>query len=404
MDIRCRLCLYKTEQDESVNIFTFGKNNELISDTIMSFVPIELSRDDNLPQAICKVCIQKLNRIIEFRMIILNSDAKLKLKSQKIFVGRLKEALSAAIKGPHKLVQKNENQVCDDFASYESEEIKIDIHDVQLDDVKLETETENKLEPDDTTKEQNSERTASKSGARHREYKRQSNKKLYKCEGCDKTFQRKSAYIVHDRTHTREMPFRCDICNKGFPQRSLMVYHRRIHLDERPFKCDECPKAFKFQYYLRNHKRIHQGIRPYKCDFCDKTFRRVGNLNIHRRIHTGEKRYICEYCSKGCNTLQALQQHHNVHKKGPYIPCPTCGKSFSNRYYLNCHMKIHNPIKRHTCDTCKKSFTQMTLLKIHMRTHTGETPYSCTLCDKKFVYKIILLRHVKNAHSVLPLM
>jgi hypothetical protein len=101
-------------------------------------------------------------------MIILNSDAKLKLKSQKIFVGRLKEALSAAIKGPHKLVQKNENQVCDDSASYESEEIKIDIHDVQLDDVKLETETENKLEPDDTTKEQNSERTASKSGARHR--------------------------------------------------------------------------------------------------------------------------------------------------------------------------------------------------------------------------------------------
>jgi hypothetical protein len=42
MDIRCRLCLYKTEQDESVNIFTFGKNNELISDTIMSFVPIEV--------------------------------------------------------------------------------------------------------------------------------------------------------------------------------------------------------------------------------------------------------------------------------------------------------------------------------------------------------------------------
>jgi hypothetical protein len=244
MDIRCRLCLYKTEQDESVNIFTFGKNNELISDTIMSFVPIELSRDDNLPQAICKVCIQKLNRIIEFRMIILNSDAKLKLKSQKIFVGRLKEALSAAIKGPHKLVQKNENQVCDDSASYESEEIKLDIHDVML-----ETKTENKLEADNTIKRQNSERTAVKWGARHREYKRQSNKKLYKCEGCDKTFQRKSAYIVHDRTHTREMPFRCDICNKGFPQRSLMVYHRRIHLDERPFKCDECPKAFKYFFF-----------------------------------------------------------------------------------------------------------------------------------------------------------
>jgi hypothetical protein len=42
MYIKCRLCLFKTEQDESVNIFTPGKNNELIANTIMSFVPIEV--------------------------------------------------------------------------------------------------------------------------------------------------------------------------------------------------------------------------------------------------------------------------------------------------------------------------------------------------------------------------
>jgi hypothetical protein len=42
-DVKCRLCLFKTEQDESVNLFTPGKNNELISDTVMSFVPIEVN-------------------------------------------------------------------------------------------------------------------------------------------------------------------------------------------------------------------------------------------------------------------------------------------------------------------------------------------------------------------------
>jgi hypothetical protein len=42
MGIKCRLCLFKTERDEFVNIFTPGKNNELISDTIMSFFPIEV--------------------------------------------------------------------------------------------------------------------------------------------------------------------------------------------------------------------------------------------------------------------------------------------------------------------------------------------------------------------------
>jgi hypothetical protein len=164
-DVKCRLCLFKTEQDESVNLFTPGKNNELISDTVMSFVPIELTRDDNLPQVICKVCVQKLNSIIEFRMIILNSDAQ--LKSQKTVVSRLREALSVAIKRPQKLVQKSESQVCGDSANCGSEESKLDI-----DDVKLETEI--KIEPDDTIKEQNSEGTASKGGARHRGYKSQS--------------------------------------------------------------------------------------------------------------------------------------------------------------------------------------------------------------------------------------
>jgi uncharacterized Zn-finger protein len=357
-DVKCRLCLFKTEQDESVNLFTPGKNNELISDTVMSFVPIELTRDDNLPQVICKVCVQKLNSIIEFRMIILNSDAQ--LKTQKVIVGRLKEALSAAIRRPQKLVQKSENQVCGDSASCESQEIKLDIH-----DIKLEIETEIKQEPDNTIKEQN-------------------------VKG------------MHDKIHIRDLPFRCDICNKGFAAKWRMVYHRRIHLEERPFKCDECTKAFKFQASLRMHKRIHQGIRPYKCDLCDKTFRQSGHLNIHRRGHTGEKPHICEYCSKGFTTSHDLKRHHNVHTKGPYISCPTCGKSYANSSSLRIHMKIHNAVKRHTCDTCKKSFTLMAFLRRHMRTHSGKT-HSCTLCDRKFAYRKMLLWHIKEDHSVLPL-
>jgi uncharacterized Zn-finger protein len=148
-------------------------------------------------------------------MIILNSDAQLKsLKSQKIIVGRLKEALSAAIKRPQKLVQKSENQVCGDSASCESQEIKLDIH-----DIKLETETEIKLEPDNTIKEQN-------------------------VKG------------MHDKIHIRDLPFRCDICNKGFAAKWRMVYHRRIHLEERPFKCDECTKAFKYIFFSLNKYKL----------------------------------------------------------------------------------------------------------------------------------------------------
>jgi hypothetical protein len=200
-----------------------------------------LSRDDNLPQTICNVCVQKLNSIIEFRMIILNSDAQ--LKSQQIIVGRLKEALSAAIKRPQKHVQKSENQVCGDPASYVYEDIKVDIDNVKLeiDDIKLEI--------DDTIKEQNSEENENKKGARHKEYKQKSKKKLYSCEECGKTFRYNSQYVAHNSRHTGEMPYHCDICNKGFLVKCFMLYHRRIHLDEQPFKCDECTKAFKYFFF-----------------------------------------------------------------------------------------------------------------------------------------------------------
>jgi hypothetical protein len=215
-----------------------------------------LYRDDNLPQAICNVCLQKLNSITEFRMIILNSDTQLKSQKIQSIVGRLKAAISAAIKGPQKLVHKSENQVCGDSASHESEEIKPDIHDVKLDgvksddvkldDVKSDDVQSNDVELDDV-KADDIKLDDVKLETEIKLEPDPDNKKIYKCEGCDKTFKHKSRFIVHDRTHTRDMPFRCDICNKGFPTNSLLrCHHRRIHLGERPFKCDECTKTFRY--------------------------------------------------------------------------------------------------------------------------------------------------------------
>jgi hypothetical protein len=212
MDIKCRLCLFKTEQDESVNIFTIGKNNELISDTITSFVPIELSPDDNLPQTICNVCVQKLDSIIEFRSLILNSDAELKIKWQN-----------------KKVTQKSENEISG-----------------ACDDVKLEID-EVKLEIDETIREQNDEGHSSRKGVKHRKYTpKKRKKKLYKCEECDVTFNCKFKYVAHNTRHTGDMPYHCDICNKGFPMKYRVRYHRRVHFNERPFKCDECTKTFKY--------------------------------------------------------------------------------------------------------------------------------------------------------------
>jgi uncharacterized Zn-finger protein len=373
MDIKCRLCLFKTEQDESVNIFTIGKNNELISDTITSFVPIELSPDDNLPQTICNVCVQKLDSIIEFRSLILNSDAELKIKWQN-----------------KKIIQKSENEI-----SGASDDIKLEIDEV-------------KLEIDETIREQNDEGHSSRKGVKHRKYTPKKRKKnLYKCEECDVTFKCKYKYVAHNTRHTGNMPYHCDICNKGFSMKYRVRYHRRVHFEDRPFKCDECTKAFKFQASLKMHKKLHQNVRPHKCDMCDKSFIQKGSLENHRRQHTGEKPFICEYCSKRFASSDALKQHDNTHKKGPYLPCPTCGKFYPNNFYLKCHIrKAHTDDKEYTCEMCQKNSHQSNGLKIDMKTHSGETSNPCTLCNKKFAssLRLRLLGHIKKEHSVLPLM
>jgi uncharacterized Zn-finger protein len=170
-----------------------------------------LSPYDNLPQMICNVCVQKLDSIIEFRSLILNSDIELKIKSQN-----------------KKIVQESENEI-----SGASDEMKLEIDEV-------------KLEIDETITEQNSEGNSSREVARHEGFSPKCNKKLYRCEECNITFKIKSKYIAHNRRHTGDMPYHCDICNKGFPMNYLVVHHRRKHLDERPFKCDKCTKAFKY--------------------------------------------------------------------------------------------------------------------------------------------------------------
>jgi hypothetical protein len=185
-----------------------------------------LSPDDNLPQVICNVCVQKLDSIIEFRSIILNSD--IKLKRQKINVG-LKTGLSAATKQSQKIVGQSENEIAGAF-----DDIKLEIDDV-------------KLEIDETIKEQNGEGNSSRKGVKHRKYtSKKRKKKLYKCEECDVTFNCKFKYVAHNTRHTGDMPYHCDICNKGFPMKYRVRYHRRVHFNERPFKCEECTKTFKY--------------------------------------------------------------------------------------------------------------------------------------------------------------
>ena len=56
----------------------------------------------------------------------------------------------------------------------------------------------------------------------------------WKCEYCDKTFQKNSNYVVHVRSHTGERPFVCPYtgCGKDFAVRSNLTRHMKLTHDE----------------------------------------------------------------------------------------------------------------------------------------------------------------------------
>ena len=82
--------------------------------------------------------------------------------------------------------------------------------------------------------------------------------RLYRCEACDASFNKRCDAIKHQRTHTRERPFRCEVCNATFSQTSNLYTHmHRKHVGDHSFKCSVCDEAFQTIGNLEKHKGNH---------------------------------------------------------------------------------------------------------------------------------------------------
>ena len=56
---------------------------------------------------------------------------------------------------------------------------------------------------------------------------------------------------------------------------------------EKHFFCNFCDKSFNNKTPFNNHIRTHTGECPYQCNLCDKSFTQNRSLKAYLIIHTG---------------------------------------------------------------------------------------------------------------------
>lgn len=264
--------------------------------------------------------------------------------------------------------------------------------------------------------------------------------KQWKCEHCEKSFQKYTNYKVHKSVkHFDEAEgqpeFICGVNDCGrifntkvkehfvqfsftyqqflssitqflnqfdFKQEGIRVHIVYVHLGKKkvfPKKvCERCGKTFKDNHSLRMHTFSHTKESPYKCDICSKMFMSNSQLKDHKLRHEGAKNFICSTCGQRKATRRDLRVHMKYHIENEF-PCNLCSKVFSRPTNMKRHIKVvHCGVKAYPCTYCDQSFGKAETLKHHTMTHTGERPLACSLCDRRFIQSVALKKHM-NTHN-----
>ena len=229
----------------------------------------------------------------------------------------------------------------------------------------------------------------------------------FQCSRCDKRFATGTELTSHLRCHpkqARTLRHKCSHCEKSFHGDSHLQNHMRRahyeHSDKKIFACHICMKTFRDSSGLRKHKITHTKTRPWKCKLCPKTFKTKSVLNTHIRTHSDHKAFCCSHCGARFHTAGSMNahvktQHLKMEEERKYL-CTECGGKFLRPYNLKVHMRTHTGEEPYKCNICAKTFKIPQKLRDHMRMHTGEKPFKCRTCDKRFRAAGSLAKHFKG--------
>lgn len=219
----------------------------------------------------------------------------------------------------------------------------------------------------------------------------------------------------------------CTVCNKQFPNASVFDFHMHIHFENKPYTCRYCNKRFNKKGPFLVHEKIRKCIKKLRnfngnrsiqknqpIEMCT-TSEDLTNNNHENNNHEDPNRtnlteeefkFICDICDTRFSTPQTLFEHRKSHGRIKPHVCKICNTSYASRYHWNRHLKLHvKPTQAYSkkesgptpddnqnqCTICHKSFTNITNLRRH---HT-----ICHIVNIKAIYCNICGKTYKNEHS-----
>lgn len=436
----CRLCAESKPNSKLINMQTDdGKRREIIEKLrrVNGNVDLDLQ---SLPNTVCFVCLNSLDRAFEFVCGIEKAQSVLQ---NIITVQQIKKETALS-----------DNESCDSF-SYEP-----------LPDVKYDAEIDVKLEsPEPGSKEKlkSSGFGAMKRYPVQKQKKRPKNSvkssldaiplaqlkltwkdyywvcsfcetqfvsvdelrthsmmyhnccNAYRCSDCNVKKYRLDNFIIHVKKHRKFLKLSCYVCFQRFPTPREVNVHRSIHITSTNI-CGGCNTSFNSVEELSKHTSEFYKERQSRlmtlpdtegdnltCLLCKKTFKYKGSLTTHLLTHTERKRdHTCDKCGKCFLTKQNLAGHMVLHSDMRPYQCEICRYAFKTPQQLRNHVGVHDGHKPYSCDQCGRCFRLQKQLTSHSIIHTDLLPHVCSYCNKGFRFKTILNQHLRQHTGIKP--
>lgn len=418
----CRLCLIR----ERVDIPIF---EDELSLKINVCLPVKVSKDDKLPKKICVDCFCKLENFYQFYNITEKAEQQLLSwleEPQEVLHPKTEEDKPTPSELLNIVVKEEENEDnFDDAANFVSnnEEKLVDVEPKPK--IRRKSTKKKKSSPVKSNRKlkmagrlfcekkgkrnyactECDERFDKQAAAREHFKNMHVVLEFYKCEHCDKTFNKLHPFKLHRAEHgiDKSAPiFFCDKCNFKTATKMYFEGHvARKHSDVYKFDCHHCGKKFKVKEDIRVHMGVHDDTK-HMCDVCGKFYPSHNALVHHRRVkHINTYEFICPICNFKFISQVNLDNHvRDNHDPNNPHRCNECGQQFKVKRYLFRHQKrVHQKIERpHLCTICGKSFICANTYRIHYLTHTKIKPYMCNVCGDTFSQRSSLMLHWKKKH------